>query len=52
VRGAALRFDGGGCARRVALADRDRPDAIVVAAMNPEEFVGDDNFASNVVAMK
>jgi acetyl-CoA C-acetyltransferase len=29
-------------------ADRDRPDAIVIAAMNPEEFVGDANFASNV----
>ncbi len=26
----------------------DRPDAIVVAAMNPEEFLGDGNFASNV----
>lgn len=26
----------------------ERPDAIVVAAMNPEEFVGDGNFASNV----
>lgn len=24
------------------------PDAVVVAAMNPEEFVGDGNFASNV----
>ena len=24
------------------------PDAIVVAAMNPEEFVGDGNFASNI----
>jgi len=29
-------------------ADRERPDAIVVATMNPEEFVGDGNFASNV----
>src|SRR5437867_6186089 len=29
-------------------ADRDRPDAIVVATMNPEEFLGDGNFASNV----
>src|SRR6059036_498313 len=29
-------------------ADRDRPDAIVIATMNPEEFVGDANFASNV----
>lgn len=26
------------------------PDAIVVAAMNPEEFVGDGNFASNVAS--
>jgi len=26
----------------------DRPDAIVIAAMNPEEFLGDGNFASNV----
>ena len=30
------------------MADRERPDAIVVAVMNPEEFVGDGNFASNV----
>src|SRR5437867_4225303 len=30
------------------MAQRERPDAIVVAAMNPEEFVGDGNFASNV----
>jgi acetyl-CoA C-acetyltransferase len=29
-------------------ADRDRPDAIVIATMNPEEFVGDANFASNI----
>jgi acetyl-CoA C-acetyltransferase len=29
-------------------ANRERPDAIVIAAMNPEEFVGDANFASNV----
>jgi hypothetical protein len=29
-------------------ADRDRPDSIVVATMNPEEFLGDGNFASNV----
>jgi acetyl-CoA acetyltransferase len=29
-------------------ADRERPDAIVVATMNPEEFLGDANFASNV----
>src|SRR2546428_2760373 len=26
----------------------ERPDAIVAAAMNPEEFVGDGNFASHV----
>ena len=32
----------------LAMAERERPDAIVVAAMNPEEFVGDGNFASNV----
>ncbi len=31
----------------LAMADLERPDAIVVAAMNPEEFVGDGNFASN-----
>src|SRR5438128_12587837 len=29
-------------------ADCERPDAIVVATMNPEEFLGDGNFASNV----
>src|SRR3989449_4792664 len=29
-------------------AARERPDAIVVATMNPEEFVGDANFASHV----
>src|SRR5437763_9656770 len=29
-------------------ADRDRPDSIVVATMNPEEFLGDGNFASHV----
>jgi len=29
-------------------ARRERPDAIVVATMNPEGFVGDANFASNV----
>ena len=28
----------------------ERPDAVVVAAMNPEEFVGDGNFASNVAS--
>jgi acetyl-CoA C-acetyltransferase len=32
----------------LASAGVERPDAIVVAAMNPEEFVGDGNFASNV----
>src|SRR5688572_33395611 len=32
----------------LAMAGFDRPDALVVAAMNPEEFVGDGNFASNV----
>jgi acetyl-CoA C-acetyltransferase len=26
----------------------ERPDAVVVATMNPEEFLGDGNFASNV----
>jgi acetyl-CoA C-acetyltransferase len=37
-------------AARVALADAglEAPDAIVVATMNPEEFLGDGNFASNV----
>src|SRR6185369_10250073 len=37
-------------AARIALADAglDAPEAIVVATMNPEEFVGDGNFASNV----
>lgn len=37
-------------AAHAALADAglDRPDALVVAAMNPEEFVGDGNFASQV----
>src|SRR2546427_6334793 len=29
-------------------ADREQPDAIIVATMNPEEFLGDGNFASNV----
>jgi len=28
----------------------EAPDAIVVAAMNPEEFLGDGNFASNVAS--
>src|SRR5438445_4504525 len=32
----------------LAMAGLERPQAIVVAAMNPEEFVGDGNFASNV----
>ncbi len=32
----------------LAMAGIERPDAIVVATMNPEEFVGDGNFASNV----
>jgi acetyl-CoA C-acetyltransferase len=37
-------------AAHAALADAglERPDALVVAVMNPEEFVGDGNFASNV----
>jgi acetyl-CoA C-acetyltransferase len=36
-------------AARIALAEAgvEAPEAIVVAAMNPEEFVGDGNFASN-----
>ncbi|HXG04488.1 MAG TPA: hypothetical protein VNO23_13875 [Candidatus Binatia bacterium] len=32
------------------MADIDEPDSIVVAAMNPEEFVGDGNFGSNVAS--
>src|SRR5467141_2616941 len=32
----------------LAAAGRERPDFIVVATMNPEEFVGDGNFASHV----
>lgn len=32
----------------LAMAGLEAPDAIVVAAMNPEEFLGDGNFASNV----
>src|SRR5881392_1141911 len=32
----------------LAAAGRERPDFIVVATMNPEEFVGDGNFASNI----
>ena len=37
-------------AARLALAEAgiDTPEAIVVATMNPEEFLGDGNFASNV----
>lgn len=37
-------------AARTALAEAgvDTPDAIVVATMNPEEFLGEGNFASNV----
>src|SRR5438094_2757798 len=31
-------------------ANRERPDSIVVATMNPEEFVGDGNFASSVAS--
>ena len=31
-------------------ASLERPEAIVVAAMNPEELVGDGNFASNVAS--
>jgi acetyl-CoA C-acetyltransferase len=36
-------------AAHVALADAgcERPDSVVVAAMNPEEFLGDGNFASH-----
>jgi acetyl-CoA C-acetyltransferase len=34
----------------LAAAGVERPDAIVVAAMNPEEFLGDGNFASNVAS--
>jgi acetyl-CoA C-acetyltransferase len=33
----------------LAMAGIELPDAVVVAVMNPEEFVGDGNFASNVV---
>jgi len=32
----------------LAMAGLERPDAVVIATMNPEEFVGDGNFASNV----
>jgi acetyl-CoA C-acetyltransferase len=32
----------------LAAAGVEAPDAVVVAAMNPEEFLGDGNFASNV----
>src|SRR5207244_13619034 len=34
----------------LAAAGRERPDFIVVATMNREEFVGDGNFASNVAS--
>src|SRR3990172_13141003 len=34
----------------LAAAELERPDALVVATMNPEEFVGDGNFASNVAS--
>jgi acetyl-CoA C-acetyltransferase len=34
----------------LARAGLEQPDAVVVAAMNPEEFVGDGNFASNVAS--
>jgi acetyl-CoA acetyltransferase len=32
----------------LAAAGLERPDALVVAAINPEEFVGEGNFASQV----
>jgi acetyl-CoA C-acetyltransferase len=44
----ALMADAAGAA--LADAGVERPDAIVVATMNPEEFVGDGNFASTVAA--
>jgi acetyl-CoA C-acetyltransferase len=34
----------------LAMADIEAPEAIVVGVMNPEEFVGDGNFASNVAS--
>ena len=34
----------------LAVAGVERPDAIVVATMNPEEFLGEGNFASNVAS--
>ncbi len=34
----------------LAMAGLERPDSVVVAAMNPEEFVGEGNFASNVAS--
>ena len=34
----------------LAAAGLEQPDAVVVATMNPEEFVGDGNFASNVAS--
>ena len=32
----------------LAAAGLERPDALVISAMNPEEFVGEANFASHV----
>jgi acetyl-CoA C-acetyltransferase len=34
----------------LATAGLEQPDAVVVAVMNPEEFVGDGNFASNIAS--
>jgi acetyl-CoA C-acetyltransferase len=34
----------------LARAGLEQPDGVVVAAMNPEEFVGDGNFASNIAS--
>jgi acetyl-CoA C-acetyltransferase len=34
----------------LAMAGLERPDAVVVATMNPEDFVGDGNFASSVAS--
>ncbi|HEX9420601.1 MAG TPA: beta-ketoacyl synthase N-terminal-like domain-containing protein, partial [Methylomirabilota bacterium] len=34
----------------LAAAGLEQPDALVIATMNPEEFVGDGNFASNVAS--
>ncbi|MGH7390233.1 MAG: thiolase C-terminal domain-containing protein [Candidatus Rokuibacteriota bacterium] len=49
-RRAETLHDSMAAAAHAALADAgvECPDAIVVAVMNPEEFVGDGNFASNV----